>query len=130
MRKLNMADAIRLVSIMRGYDPRDFALVAFGGAGSLHGVALARDLSIPTVIVPPYPGVTSALGCLLVDIQHDLTVVHIADTATAEPAAIEAAFNELESEAHQRLEHEGAEQNSGMTTSPGRGSLRLRGQHS
>ncbi len=103
----NMADAIRLVSIMRGYDPRDFALVAFGGAGSLHGVALARDLSIPTVIVPPYPGVTSALGCLLVDIQHDLTVVHIADTATAEPAAIEAAFNELESEAHQRLEHEG-----------------------
>ena len=103
----NMADAIRLVSIMRGYDPRDFALVAFGGAGSLHGVALARDLSIPTVIVPPNPGVTSALGCLLVDIQHDLTVVHIADTATAEPAAIEAAFNELESEAHQRLEHEG-----------------------
>ncbi len=103
----NMADAIRLVSIMRGYDPRDFALVAFGGAGSLHGVALARDLSIPTVIVPPYPGVTSALGCLLVDIQHDLTVVHIADTATAEPTAIEAAFNELESEAHQRLEHEG-----------------------
>ncbi|MFP6681095.1 MAG: hydantoinase/oxoprolinase family protein, partial [Gammaproteobacteria bacterium] len=103
----NMADAIRLVSIMRGYDPRDFALVAFGGAGSLHGVALARDLSIPTVIVPPNPGVTSALGCLLVDIQHDLTVVHIADTATAEPDAIEAAFNELESEAHQRLEHEG-----------------------
>jgi N-methylhydantoinase A len=64
----NMADAIRLVSIMRGYDPRDFALVAFGGAGALHGAALARDLAIPTVIVPPNPGVTSALGCLLVDI--------------------------------------------------------------
>jgi N-methylhydantoinase A len=103
----NMADAIRLVSIMRGYDPRDFALVAFGGAGSLHGVALARDLAIPTVIVPPNPGVTSALGCLLVDIQHDLTVVHIADTAKADPTAVEAAFNELETEAHQRLEHEG-----------------------
>ncbi len=103
----NMADAIRLVSIMRGYDPRDFALVAFGGAGSLHGVALARDLSIPTVIVPPNPGVTSALGCLLVDIQHDLTAVHIVDTTEAEPATIEAAFSELETEAHQRLEHEG-----------------------
>ncbi len=103
----NMADAIRLVSIMRGYDPRDFALVAFGGAGSLHGVALARDLSIPTVIVPPNPGVTSALGCLLVDIQHDLTAVHIVDTAKADPETIEAAFKELESEAHQRLEHEG-----------------------
>ena len=103
----NMADAIRLVSIMRGYDPRDFALVAFGGAGSLHGVALARDLSLPTVIVPPNPGVTSALGCLLVDIQHDLTTVHIVATTAAEPATIEAAFNELEAEAHQRLEHEG-----------------------
>ncbi len=103
----NMADAIRLVSIMRGYDPRDFALVAFGGAGALHAAALARDLAIPTVIVPPNPGVTSALGCLLVDIQHDLTVVHLADTRTADPAAIEAAFRELESEAHERLTQEG-----------------------
>jgi len=103
----NMADAIRLVSIMRGYDPRDFALVAFGGAGALHGAALARDLAIPTVIVPPNPGVTSALGCLLVDIQHDLTVVHLADTRDADPAAIEAAFRELESEARERLAKEG-----------------------
>ena len=105
----NMADAIRLVSIMRGYDPRDFALVAFGGAGALHGAALARELAIPTVIVPPNPGVTSALGCLLVDIQHDLTVVHLVDTANAEAAAIEVAFAELEHEAHQRLEHEGVD---------------------
>ena len=67
----NMADAVRLISISRGYDPRDFALVAFGGAGALHGVALAKELSIPTVIVPPNPGVTSALGCLLVDVRHD-----------------------------------------------------------
>lgn len=103
----NMADAIRLVSIMRGYDPRDFALVAFGGAGALHGAALARDLAIPTVIVPPNPGVTSALGCLLVDIQHDLTVVHLADTRQADPAALEAAFNELEREARERLAQEG-----------------------
>jgi N-methylhydantoinase A len=103
----NMADAIRLVSIMRGYDPRDFALVAFGGAGALHGAALARDLAIPTVIVPPNPGVTSALGCLLVDIQHDLTVVHLADTRHAEPRTIEAAFRELEAEARERLTREG-----------------------
>ncbi len=103
----NMADAIRLVSIMRGYDPRDFALIAFGGAGALHGVALARELAIPTVIVPPNPGVTSALGCLLVDIQHDLTVVHVADAASADVDAVEAAFADLESEAMQRLEHEG-----------------------
>lgn len=103
----NMADAIRLVSIMRGYDPRDFALIAFGGAGALHGAALARDLAIPTVIVPPNPGVTSALGCLLVDIRHDLSVVHLADTRAADPLVIDRAFQELEAEARERLAKEG-----------------------
>ena len=105
----NMADAIRLVSIMRGYDPRDFALIAFGGAGALHGAALAKDLSIPTVIVPPNPGVTSALGCLLVDIQHDITTVYIRDASTADPADIERAFRELEAEANERLDKEGVD---------------------
>ncbi len=103
----NMADAVRLISISRGYDPRDFALVAFGGAGALHGAALARELSIPTVIVPPHPGVTSALGCLLVDIQHDLAESYIRPAAEADPGAIEAAFAELESAAWERLRHEG-----------------------
>ena len=103
----NMAGAIRLVSIMRGYDPRDFALVAFGGAGALHGAALARDLSIPTVIVPPHPGVTSAMGCLLVDIQHDLLTTYLVDAGRAEPAAIEAEFQILEREARERLHQEG-----------------------
>jgi N-methylhydantoinase A len=103
----NMADAIRLVSIMRGYDPRDFALVAFGGAGGLHGVALARELAIPTVIVPPNPGVTSALGCLLVDIRHDLTQIHLTDARTADAGAIEAAFAALEAEGRERLGMEG-----------------------
>ena len=85
----NMADAIRLVSIMRGHDPRDFALVAFGGAGALHGAALAKDLSIPAVIVPPHPGVTSAMGCLLVDIQHDLLTTYVVDVEAADEADIE-----------------------------------------
>jgi N-methylhydantoinase A len=69
----NMCDALRLISIRRGYDPRDFALVVFGGAGALHGAYLAKEMGIPTVIVPPYPGITSAMGCLLVDIQHDIS---------------------------------------------------------
>lgn len=103
----NMADAVRLISILRGYDPREFALVAFGGAGALHGAALARELSIPTVIVPPHPGVTSALGCLLVDIQHDFTLSWLAAAERAEPAAIEAAFTALEREARERLATEG-----------------------
>lgn len=103
----NMADAVRLISISRGYDPRDFALVAFGGAGALHGAALARELAIPTVIVPPNPGVTSALGCLLVDIQHDLAASYIFPAAEADPRDIEAKFAELEREAWERLHHEG-----------------------
>ena len=103
----NMADAIRLVSIMKGYDPRDFALVAFGGAGALHGAALAKDLSIPTVIVPPHPGVTSALGCLLVDIQHDLLTTYVTDARKAEAQTVEAKFAELEQEARTRLKAEG-----------------------
>ena len=103
----NMADAVRLISISRGYDPRDFALVAFGGAGALHGAAVARELAIPAVIVPPNPGVTSALGCLLVDIQHDFSESFLAAAADCDPATIEAAFVRLEAEAMERLAHEG-----------------------
>ena len=103
----NMADAVRLISISRGYDPRDFALVAFGGAGALHGVALAKELSIPTVIVPPNPGVTSALGCLLVDVRHDISQTYLALATAADPADIEARFSEMEREARSRLVKEG-----------------------
>ena len=66
-----MAGAIRLMSLERGHDPRDFALFAFGGAGPLHAAALARELAIPTVLVPARPGITSALGCLVADVRHD-----------------------------------------------------------
>jgi N-methylhydantoinase A len=99
----NMADALRLISVRRGYDPRDFALMAFGGAGPLHGVALARELSIPTVLVPPNPGITSAFGCLLVDIQHDLSTMFLGNVDAVEVGDIEARFAELEEEARERL---------------------------
>jgi N-methylhydantoinase A len=102
----NMADAVRLISISRGYDPRDFALVAFGGAGALHGADIARELSIPAVIVPPHPGITSAMGCLLVDVQHDLATSYLKPAADADPAAIEAAFRGLEAVATERLANE------------------------
>lgn len=103
----NMANAVRLLSISRGYDPRDFALVAFGGAGALHGAAIAKELSIPTVIIPPNPGVTSALGCLLVDIQHDFSDSFMAPAVGTDPADLEAAFGRLEAMAAERLSHEG-----------------------
>lgn len=66
-----MAGAIRIVSLSRGHDPRDFALLAFGGAGPLHAAALARELGIPKVLIPARPGLTNALGCLVADLRHD-----------------------------------------------------------
>src|SRR5690606_37402921 len=66
-----MAGAIRMVSLARGHDPRDFALFAFGGAGPLHAAALARELGIPTVLVPARPGITNAIGCVVADLRHD-----------------------------------------------------------
>jgi N-methylhydantoinase A/oxoprolinase/acetone carboxylase beta subunit len=67
----NMANAIRSRTVQKGLDPRDFSLVAFGGAGPLHGVEVARALGIPEVIVPRYPGITSALGLLTTDLKYD-----------------------------------------------------------
>ncbi len=66
-----LAGAIRLISIDKGHDPRDFALMPYGGAGPLHAVAIARELGIPQVLVPRFPGLTSALGCILADVRHD-----------------------------------------------------------
>lgn len=103
----NMADAVRLISIRRGYDPRDFALIAFGGAGALHGAEVARELNIPTVVVPANPGVTSALGCLLVDIRHDLSAMFTGLASETDPAEVETRFKTLEKEASSRLRHEG-----------------------
>ncbi len=67
----HMAGAIRMVSVSLGIDPRDYALFAFGGAGPLHACALARELSVPQVLVPARPGITNALGCVVADLRHD-----------------------------------------------------------
>ena len=83
----HMAGAIRMVSISMGADPRDFALFAFGGAGPLHAVALAKELNVPKVLIPARPGITNALGCVVADLRHDyvrtlnrpLDVVDMAD---------------------------------------------------
>lgn len=69
---MQMAGAVRMVSLSRGHDPRDFALFAFGGAGPLHAVSLARELNIPRVLVPARPGLTNALGCLVADLRQDM----------------------------------------------------------
>jgi len=66
-----MAGAIRLVSIERGHNPRDFALMPFGGGGGLHAGALVKEVGLKAALIPPYPGVTSALGCVIADMRHD-----------------------------------------------------------
>ena len=76
-----MSLAVREVSVQKGYDPRDFALVASGGAGPLHVIAIARELHIPTVIVPLFPSHFSALGMLAADERHDFIRTYYSDLA-------------------------------------------------
>ncbi len=81
----NMAEALRIVSLERGHDPREFTLIAFGGAGPVHAAALADELQIPEVIVPPAPGAFSALGLVATDFRRDYSRTLYADLAALDP---------------------------------------------
>jgi N-methylhydantoinase A len=85
----NMAEALRIVSIERGLDPAEFPLIAFGGAGPIHAAALAEDLGIPAVILPPAPGAFSALGLVASDLRRDYSRTFYADVGTADPALLQ-----------------------------------------
>jgi len=95
----NMANALRVMTIARGHDPRRFALVAIGGAGPMHACALADELGIPRVVIPRYPGVAAALGLLATDIRHDLRRSWLQPTAAIVPADLDVEFARLEAEA-------------------------------
>lgn len=101
-----MALAVRAVSIDRGLDPRDCALIAFGGAGPLHACAIARDLHIPTVVIPPLPGHFSALGMLIADIRHDFVRTCYRGLDELDLAEIVAIVEEMRREARGLLEAE------------------------
>ncbi len=104
----NMANAIRLATLRRGMDPRDFALVSFGGAGPFHGARVAAELRIPTVVVPPSPGLTSALGCLMADIRHDLGAsMFYGEAAVVDIAAMNARFDAMDARVRAALDREG-----------------------
>lgn len=94
----NMANAIRSRTVQKGIDPRSFALVAFGGAGPLHGADVAAMLSIPEVIVPPYPGITSAMGLLTTDLQYDATRTLFQVSDQIDLPRINRYFNEMQAE--------------------------------
>jgi N-methylhydantoinase A len=104
----NMERALRVVSIERGYDPRDFALVAFGGAGGLHACELAEALAIPTVVIPARPGALSAFGILVSDVVRDYsrTLLCRFDDRVAKPK-LESEFRKLETAARKEFRGEG-----------------------
>ena len=102
-----MVNALRLVSVQRGYDPRDFALVAFGGAGPAHANRLAALTEIPVAIIPQSPGTASALGLLVTDLKHDYATTLIQRLDQVIPQALEQTFRELETQGRETLGREG-----------------------
>jgi N-methylhydantoinase A len=102
-----MAEALKIVSVQRGYDPREFVLCAFGGAGPLHAAALADELGIAEVICPPIPGAFSALGLIGTELKRDYVHTLYTTTAAADPVALEAAFVALEEKGMAMLERAG-----------------------
>lgn len=103
----NMERAIRTISVERGHDPRELALVAFGGAGPLHACELASALSIPRVLIPPHPGVLSALGMVLADVVKDYSRTVMLHLDQVDRTALERLFEPLQQQARADLLAEG-----------------------
>src|SRR5262245_59589151 len=122
----NMANAIRSRTVQKGIDPRNYALVAFGGAGPLHGTEVADMLGIPDVIVPPHPGITSAVGLLISDLRYDAIRTSFQVSGTADPGRINADFAAMAKELSDRFTADGIEL--GRVTFERRGDLRYVGQ--
>lgn len=102
-----MSDALRTVTVRRGHDPRDFCLLAFGGAGPLHAAALADELGIASVVVPPAPGVFSAWGMLHAPVRHDLSESLLAPLDEVDAGALAAVHERLRAEARALLADDG-----------------------
>ena len=103
----HMEKAIRVISVERGYDPREFTLFAFGGAGGLHAAFLAKLLSIPRVLIPLNPGILSATGMLLSDIIRDHSLTVMSDPAATGSSALNAAFSRMEKAASRQMAADG-----------------------
>jgi N-methylhydantoinase A len=103
----NMSLSVRAVSVEKGYDPRDCVLVPSGGGGALHAMAIARELAVPTVIIPPMPAHFSALGMLMADLKHDYVQTFVRELAETSGAQIADAFAVLENSATATLREEG-----------------------
>ena len=104
-----MADAMRTITVSQGVDPREFSLVAFGGAGPMAAVFLAEELDIGEVVVPLFPGTLSAWGMLQTDLRHDVTMSFFQPIAGADIAAIETRYGELETSGRDALAAQGVD---------------------
>ncbi len=104
-----IVNALKLVSMKRGYDPRDFTLVAFGGGGPLHASSVARQLGIPKVLIPPLPGVFSAWGMLLADLRRDFLRTQLMPVDGKCCLRLQKVFGELEQQARKTFSEEGSE---------------------
>jgi N-methylhydantoinase A len=105
----NMVNALKLVSINKGYDPREFSLIAFGGGGAMHAVALAEELKNPKVIVPINSAVFSAWGMLVTDLRRDYIRTKLVRLADTDPASVGAVFDEITAEAINEFQRDGVE---------------------
>lgn len=105
----HMTEALKLISVQRGYDPRDFILVAFGGGGAMHAAALAQELRMKKVIIPPYPGHFSAWGMLVTQPRIDVVRTRVYRTSAITVAEVAANFAELETEVRSRFAQDGDE---------------------
>ena len=103
----NMVNALKLVSLNRGFDPREFALIAFGGGGAMHAVSLARDLRARKVIIPVNSSVFSAWGMLMSDVRRDFLMTRVEQLATRPLDAVNRVYGEMEGEAARTCEAEG-----------------------
>ena len=104
----NMSLAVRAVSVEKGYDPRDCVLVPSGGGGALHAMAIARELSVPRVIIPPIPAYFSAFGMLVADLKHDYVQTFVRELSETTGVELADAFAALETSAIETLTEEGA----------------------
>jgi len=103
----NIAEAMRLLTVQRGLDPREFSLVAFGGAGPLHAAAIARVIGTRATLIPPHPGLCSAFGTLLADIRVDKTWTHLVRSDNPDLADLDGRLKTLVREAVEDLGREG-----------------------
>ena len=100
----NMINALKLISVNKGYDPRDFTMVVIGGGGAMHGADLARELQVSELIVPPHAGVFSAFGMLMSDIRRDYIRTNVLSLTENQKNAIVTTFNEIKEEAISNFE--------------------------